>query len=357
MALTAAEEAQTRELLAQQAAILSLADSEAAIISNLGATDVSLSDLTAATVIGDSDLLLIRQGVTDKSVAGSIVKATGSQPDASETVKGIVELATSAETAAGISTTLAIHPAGLSTSYPSVVNSSSELKASATGTNALIPVTAGEIVVESSTGAYKTLRAVSISIDSASVGANGLDTGTIAAATWYAKFVIWNGTTVAGLLSLSSTSPTLPSGYTHKARTGWVRTDATANKYPLKFDQYGDQVGFNAVAGTNTSSNIVLATGVQGTINGAGVSVPIDAFIPPTAWIVDLVISNQSSAGGVVQVGKTGSLITSAVASLSGVATQAASVSILLDGTSRAITYASNISGGVIFLRGWRDNL
>lgn len=113
MALTAAEEAQTRELIAQQAAILSLADSEAAIISNLGATDVSLSDLTAATAIDDADLLLIRQGVTDKSVAGSIVKAVGSQPDASETVKGIVEFATSAETIAGLSNVLAIHPAGL----------------------------------------------------------------------------------------------------------------------------------------------------------------------------------------------------------------------------------------------------
>lgn len=76
MALTAAEEAQTRELLAQQAAILALAAEEPSIISSLGATDVSLSDLTAASSLGDSDLLLVRQGVTDKSIAGSVVKSS-----------------------------------------------------------------------------------------------------------------------------------------------------------------------------------------------------------------------------------------------------------------------------------------
>lgn len=73
MSLTPAEEAQTRELLAQQAAILSLADSEAEIIGNLGATDVSLSDLTAATAIADADLMLVRQGTTDKSINPLII--------------------------------------------------------------------------------------------------------------------------------------------------------------------------------------------------------------------------------------------------------------------------------------------
>jgi hypothetical protein len=115
MSLTAAEEAQTRELLAQQAAILSLADSEATIISKLGATKVNLSQLPAASTVADADLLLLRQGGTDKSVAGSIVKAYAGAtiPDASETVKGIVELATVAETIAGTDTTRAVHPAGI----------------------------------------------------------------------------------------------------------------------------------------------------------------------------------------------------------------------------------------------------
>ena len=115
MSLTPVEEAQTRELLAQQAAILSLASSEPTIISKLAATKVNLSQLPAASSVSDADLLLIRQGSTDKSVAGSVVKsyATTTVNNASETVKGIVELATAAEVQAGTDTTRAVHPAGL----------------------------------------------------------------------------------------------------------------------------------------------------------------------------------------------------------------------------------------------------
>lgn len=112
MALTPAEESQTRELLAQQAAILSLALSEPTIISKLGATKVNLSQLPAASSVADADLLLLRQGSTDKSVAGSIVKAYASVTvnDASETVKGIVELATVAEVQAGTNAVKAVTP-------------------------------------------------------------------------------------------------------------------------------------------------------------------------------------------------------------------------------------------------------
>jgi len=75
MALTTVEESQTRELLAQQAAILSLADSEATIISKLGATKVNLSQLPSATSLADADLMLVRQGTTDKSGAFSLIKS------------------------------------------------------------------------------------------------------------------------------------------------------------------------------------------------------------------------------------------------------------------------------------------
>ena len=68
MALTGAEEALVRELIAQNAALLALADNEALITSKLGATIVELSDLSPATALGASDLFLLRQGTTDKSV-------------------------------------------------------------------------------------------------------------------------------------------------------------------------------------------------------------------------------------------------------------------------------------------------
>ncbi|CAB4198002.1 hypothetical protein UFOVP1309_46 [uncultured Caudovirales phage] len=73
MSLTTTEEAQTRALIAQNAALLSLAASEPTIISKLAATKVSLADLTAATSLNDTDLLLVRQGTTEKSVTKSVL--------------------------------------------------------------------------------------------------------------------------------------------------------------------------------------------------------------------------------------------------------------------------------------------
>lgn len=113
MALTASEEALVRQLLDQQAAILSLAGNEATITSKLGATKVTLADLVAASGVADADLLLMRQGTTDKSVTPLLLKSYTS-PSASETVVGIVELATSSETIAGTDAQRAVHPAGLS---------------------------------------------------------------------------------------------------------------------------------------------------------------------------------------------------------------------------------------------------
>ena len=114
--LTATEEAQVKALIAQNAALLSLASSEPTIISKLAATKVSLADLTAASTVADSDLFLVRQGSTEKSVSRAVLASGITPPDASTTVKGIVELATVAEAQAGTDTVRAITAAGLSAS-------------------------------------------------------------------------------------------------------------------------------------------------------------------------------------------------------------------------------------------------
>jgi len=62
-------------------------------------------------------------------------------------------------------------------------------------------------------------------INLATTGTNALDTGVIAIDTWYSIWAIAKSDgTVAGLASTSATAPTMPSGYTFKARLGWVRT-------------------------------------------------------------------------------------------------------------------------------------
>lgn len=154
------------------------------------------------------------------------------------------------------------------------------LQASSSGLSANVIVTADEIAVESAANEYKTLRGVNLTIaGTASGAANGLDTGALATSTWYSVWVIWNGVTTAGLLSLSATAPTLPAGYTHKARVGWIRTDGTANKYPLSFKQMGRDVQYVPATGSNLTAYPLLASGTPAFPTAAAVG----AFVPSTA--------------------------------------------------------------------------
>jgi hypothetical protein len=93
MALTSAEEALVRELLAQQAALIALASNEATITSKLGAEKATLSDLAAASSVADSDLLLIRQGATDKSVTALTLGAPFRGDDGLEALVGLTPAA------------------------------------------------------------------------------------------------------------------------------------------------------------------------------------------------------------------------------------------------------------------------
>lgn len=180
----------------------------------------------------------------------------------------------------------------------SVLGAFRNLQASANGTSANVSVTADEIVLEDSSNAYKTLRNVSLTIAGTTTGANALDTGTIAASTWYALWVIAkaDGTT-AGLLSLSATAPTLPSGYTFKARVGWIRTDGTANKYPLGFTQYGRRVQYKVAAGGNVPNMPIMANGATGsTSTPTWTAVGASAFVPPSAAKIALSVQAGSAS-------------------------------------------------------------
>jgi len=77
-------------------------------------------------------------------------------------------------------------------------------------------------------------------------GNGGLDTGSIAATTWYYWFVIKNPTTgaVDVLFSLSPSAPTLPSGYTLARRIGAMNTNASSQW--ASFIQRGDEFHISA---------------------------------------------------------------------------------------------------------------
>jgi len=89
-----------------------------------------------------------------------------------------------------------------------------------------------------------TSSGLTIALDS--TGVNGLDTGSVAADTWYYIWLIRKDSdgSIDALFSLSATSPTMPSGYTYKRRIrGAVLTDVSANI--IGFTQYGDNFIFN----------------------------------------------------------------------------------------------------------------
>lgn len=69
----------------------------------------------------------------------------------------------------------------------------------------------------------------------------GLDTGTVAADTVYYAWVIAkvDGTT-DGLFSLSSSLPTIPSGFTRRRVIGWLRTDSDSNLMPFTWKENGE---------------------------------------------------------------------------------------------------------------------
>jgi hypothetical protein len=75
----------------------------------------------------------------------------------------------------------------------------------------------------------------------AGTGNGALDTGTIAANTWYHVHMISNaaGSSVDVIVSLSVTAPTLPSGYTLFRRIGAMRTDGSSHW--IAFIQNGDE--------------------------------------------------------------------------------------------------------------------
>lgn len=144
-------------------------------------------------------------------------------------------------------------------------------------------------------------------------GANGLDTGTVAASTMYAVYVIGSSYDVvdpAGLLSLASSStPTLPEDYDMYRRVGWVLTDGTSDN--LLFWQYGsDQtrqyyydVGISELAAGSsaTYAEIDLATSVPPIATNVIMDV---AYTPNGATdVAEFLPFGSSATNGIVRFG------------------------------------------------------
>ena len=185
------------------------------------------------------------------------------------------------------------------------ITSASGLKVTnnATTPNTQIDITADAASLRSASNLSIYVSSVSVTVNFSTVGANGIDTGSIAASTWYHVYLINNGTTTAGLVSLSATAPTLPSGYTYVMRVGAMRTNASSQL--LKTLQYGNRTQYIATGATASTNLPTMASGLA----SAWTAVSVSNFVPPTAPRIIGIINNANNSS-LIQVAPNNSYLT-----------------------------------------------
>src|SRR5437899_421050 len=140
------------------------------------------------------------------------------------------------------------------------------LTLSTAGSSSTMTVAAGQAVDSANANVMVLASALNKTTSSWAVGSGngGLDTGAIAASTWYHFFLIKRVDTnvVDEVFSLSATSPTMPTSYTLKRRIGSGRTDGSSNW--TAFSQDGDYFRWLAsvldINTTNPGTAAVTAT-------------------------------------------------------------------------------------------------
>jgi hypothetical protein len=147
------------------------------------------------------------------------------------------------------------------------------LTLSAAGGSASFGIAAGDCVDSTGAALMRLGSAYTKSTGAWSVGSGGsaLDTGVIAANTWYHVYIIERLDTgvVDVLISLSATAPTMPANYTVFRRVGSIRTDVSS--LWIAFLQNGDEFIWSvpvnnnnntALTTTNQSPTLTVPTGV-----------------------------------------------------------------------------------------------
>jgi hypothetical protein len=147
--------------------------------------------------------------------------------------------------------------------------------------NSIIDIIA-DAAVMTNAGAPFYASTVSLSVNTSTTGANGLDTGARGNSAWYNIFLISNGTTTAGLASISATAPTMPGGYTYFVRVGAMRTDGSGNF--LRTRQLGNKTSYTTSLPTVTSGTLAFWTATA-----------VATFVPPTATQIKTIVSMRNT--------------------------------------------------------------
>lgn len=159
--------------------------------------------------------------------------------------------------------------------------------------NTTLNVSAASIIMKNAAGQTVKASNPTTTINAATNGANGLDTGSLGSSTWYYVWGIYNPatSTYASLLSLSSTAPTLPSGYTYSALLGAALTDGSSHF--IGFIQIGNKWRYQV--GNNLSGVPNMSSGAQGNPASSYVAISVSAFVPPIASEIAISISGGNN--------------------------------------------------------------
>lgn len=177
------------------------------------------------------------------------------------------------------------------------------IKSNATDPTFKVDITADDIVLKNSGGLSYLAEAVSLTANMSASGANGLDTGAEAPSTWYYLWVIYNGTTVASLISTSngsSTSPTLPTGYTYKALVGAVYNNSGSDF--VRFWQTGRRV-HTTLTNLFTAKAASVADTYQALTGGEATL--LASAVPPIAKTVLLTLGASTTQNSIAVAGDT----------------------------------------------------
>ncbi len=229
-----------------------------------------------------------------------------------------------------------------------------------TGTpNTIIDLDADLIVMANSSNVTLAASSANVSINAGTVGAHGIDAGSLANNTWYYVYGITDGTTFAGLLSASATSPTMPGSYTYKVRLGAVKTGGSATF--LRTIQRGMRAQYQVIAASTTPNMPIMVSGTAGDVSvPTYISIATGAYVPTTATQITYTIGGQgvvivapntsygafNSTANPVYDGINGGTDTPAIRNAG---------SMLLETTN--IYWASNGAAGFLTCNGWIDNV
>lgn len=260
-----------------------------------------------------------------------------------------------------------------------VTGSHSNLVITVTANN-MLTITADAAVLQNAAGGTVRVTSASVTINTGTTGANGLDTGSIGTSVWYAVYLIRNtaSSTTAGLISLAYPAPTsLPSGYTYYTRLGWVATDGST--FLLRTLQKDKDVQYVATAtasststGGNTPSPVLIAQATAGTYSSTSpVLVAVTAVgtgkaVPVTASIIKLIATSGYKSGtsvnmlvapntgyGGTQNGPAGSNGVTWPVNLTAIGALTTTTPMLLESTTIAWTCSGTT--GAISCLGWTD--